>query len=320
MSDRGQPPSGQPSSAQRPPSIQRIGQQNAPKPAPSQAAAQQPVARQPTSVRPPPSSQQPPPQQRERAAPASNIGQPRSPAGYAPRGVTSQQQRDAQQRREHEQQRALQYQREQEQYQREQQQREQQQREQQRLDQLQWEREQRELEQQQLLQAQQRTSALYRSSSLSQFPPPPYGYTPEPPPYSGGVQHTPGQPQYSPQPAHFAPPSFPPPRFAQPAHFAPPTAASVVPTARNTRRPRPLDMPDAGASAEVIAPPAPAQLLAAGMFLGVPLFLATLVVAVLALRSDPNPAAAPTEAPQQTAPGLPVSGQKKAADAPALKP
>ena len=80
-------------------------------------------------------------------------------------------------------------------------------------------------------------------------------------------------------------------------------------------------MPDADASAEVIAPPAPAQLLAAGMFLGVPLFLATLVVAVLALRSDPNPAAAPTEAPQQqTAPGLPFPGQKKAADAPAVKP
>lgn len=184
--------------------------------------------------------------------------------------------------------------------------------------------------------------------------PPPYGYTPEPPPYA----YTPGPPGAAPygaspqppayggsqappsaQPAHFAQPSFPPPRFAQPAHFAPQQVAapaSAVPNARNTRRPRALvadDVLDPNASSEVVALPAPAQILTAGMFLGVPLFLATLIVAVLALRSDPGGVDGAQQAPGTalgspppammapgTNPGALPGAQKKAADAPASQP
>jgi hypothetical protein len=69
-----------------------------------------------------------------------------------------------------------------------------------------------------------------------------------------------------------------PPHFAPPIHGAPPiTARSSVmpPRARSSVLPPPE---------EVLGPVPPAQIMAASVFLGVPLALATLVVAVLALR------------------------------------
>jgi hypothetical protein len=109
---------------------------------------------------------------------------------------------------------------------------------------------------------------------------PPYGMSPQPPPYGMSPQ----APPYgmSPEPPPVAP-SFP-------SHFAPPTHAvpqAPVTTARNSKRPRPNALGESqapGAISEPLPPPTPAAVLAASMFLGVPLALATLVVAVLALR------------------------------------
>lgn len=80
-----------------------------------------------------------------------------------------------------------------------------------------------------------------------------------------------------PPPQAYAAPSFPP-HFAPPLHGAP-----VATTARSTGIPP--RMRASAFPAEVDPPPAtPAAVMAASMFLGVPLALATLIVAVLALR------------------------------------
>ena len=79
------------------------------------------------------------------------------------------------------------------------------------------------------------------------------------------------------QPQHFAQPSFPP-HFAPPMHGAPPVA-----TARSSIAPRRVSAFPAG-DADLMPPAEPGAIMAASVFLGLPLALATLVVAVLALR------------------------------------
>lgn len=104
-----------------------------------------------------------------------------------------------------------------------------------------------------------------------------------------------------PPPQHFAQPQPPPQHFAQPSfppHFAPPTRGlpSTAAPAQNPSMPRSSVIPAAARSSRASAfPPAddmfapdatmpPPNLVAACVFLGGPLFLATMVVAVLALR------------------------------------
>ena len=68
-----------------------------------------------------------------------------------------------------------------------------------------------------------------------------------------------------------------------------------------------------------VGPVEPQQVLAASVFLGVPLLLATLVVAVLALRSDP-PATEMEPGSTSTTVSPAASGQKKGAVAPIVGP
>jgi hypothetical protein len=113
----------------------------------------------------------------------------------------------------------------------------------------------------------------------SQFPPS-YGAAP-----GGPFGHPPnvrvGAPSYAPPP-HASPPQAAP---SFPSHFAPPVHGAPLATARSGVMP-----PHARSS---LAPPAeaipmgpiePRAIMAASVFLGLPLFLATLVVAVLAMR------------------------------------
>jgi hypothetical protein len=85
-----------------------------------------------------------------------------------------------------------------------------------------------------------------------------------------------GAPSYAPPPT--ASPSFPP-HFAPPVHGAPSTTArsSVMP-------PRARSSVAPPAEAIPMGPADPRAIMTASVFLGLPLFLATLVVAVLALR------------------------------------
>jgi hypothetical protein len=100
--------------------------------------------------------------------------------------------------------------------------------------------------------------------------PPPYSMSPQAPPYG-----TSGE-----APAQMTPSNFPP-HFAPPTHGMPQAPAT---TGRRSRRPGAGVSEAPGSMYESMPPPTPAAVLAASMFLGVPLALATLVVAVLALR------------------------------------
>jgi len=128
--------------------------------------------------------------------------------------------------------------------------------------------------------------------------------TPNPP----NLRYTPSQP-----PTGFPAPSLPP-HFAQQQQGVPSTARSSAFPGRR----RSSDVPPE--SIVPVGPVPPQQILAASVFLGVPLALATLLVAVLALRGDPGatemqpgPAASSSASPA-------ASGPKKAADAPAVGP
>jgi len=112
------------------------------------------------------------------------------------------------------------------------------------------------------------------------YAPPPVAYADSSQPQHFGAQ--PGAHESQPlnfgpnqgsQPQHFAQPSFPP-HFAPGMQGAPPTARSSVAPRRPSAFPSEIPMP----------PPEPAAIMAASVFLGLPLALATLVVAVLALR------------------------------------
>ena len=124
---------------------------------------------------------------------------------------------------------------------------------------------------------------------VSQFPP---AYAPnrpsQAPPAHGGPSHAPA-PSYA-APQHFAQPSFPP-------HFAPPTRAMPsTPPPPNVMAPRSSAMPMALRTGRASAFPSeedlfvpdetspPPNLMATCVVLGGPLLLATMVVAVLALR------------------------------------
>jgi hypothetical protein len=123
---------------------------------------------------------------------------------------------------------------------------------------------------------------------ISQYPP---AYVPhrqsQPPPNQGGYPHQ--APSAQPPPQHFAQPSFPP-HFAPPMRGMPSTAApalapqrsSVMPAARSSRRPSAFPAADDLFVPEALGPPP--NLIATFVFLGGPLVLATMVVAVLALR------------------------------------
>ena len=92
---------------------------------------------------------------------------------------------------------------------------------------------------------------------------------------AGGFSPTP------PPVAAYVPSNFPS-HFAPPVHAAPSTpAVQSVPTTSRSQYPRARTSIE---PEELLPPPTPTAVLAASFFLGVPLALATLVVAVLALR------------------------------------
>ena len=127
----------------------------------------------------------------------------------------------------------------------------------------------------------------HHDPSRSQAPPhgshapPPHG-SQYPPAYAPNVrsQPPPAHPSaYPPPQQHFAQPSFPP-------HFAPPSLtprrSSVVPPATPTFRPSAHPPAADPRDAEELGPPP--NLIATCLFLGGPLLVATMVVALLALR------------------------------------
>ena len=135
-------------------------------------------------------------------------------------------------------------------------------------------------------------------------PPQAYAPTPNPP----NVRY--GQPPSG--NLAYPAPSLPP-HFAQQQQAAPSTArASAFPARRRPSAP-PLE------SIAPVGPVAPQQIVAASVFLGVPLFLATLLVAVLALRSDP-PAIEMEPGPAGTTVSPAASAQKKGVGAPLVGP
>jgi hypothetical protein len=168
-----------------------------------------------------------------------------------------------------------------------------------------------------------------------QYPPqaspqyPPQGFSPMPP----GVHQGPSSQGYGGPAQGYAPtpnppnvrynqppqgnPGFPapslPPHFAQQQQAVPSTArASAFPGRRRSSAPPPE-------SNVPVGPVEPQQILAASVFLGVPLFLATLVVAVLALRTDP-PATEMEPVPAGATVSPAASGPKKGAAAPFVAP
>jgi hypothetical protein len=188
-------------------------------------------------------------------------------------------------------------------------------------------------------------------SRPSQFPPPqqapypsqaqphygPQGFSPAPPPVQQGQVSGPSSQGYGAPAQSFAPtphppnlrytPSQPPPGLGAPSlppHFAqqqqgvPSTArASAFPGRRRSSAPPPESIVPVG-------PVPPQQILAASVFLGVPLALATLLVAVLALRGDP---ATTSSSEMQPAPSgstlssaAPPGPRKPAAPPPAASP
>lgn len=132
----------------------------------------------------------------------------------------------------------------------------------------------------------------------------PYAPTPNPPNvrYSQPPPSNPGYPA----------PSLPP-HFAQQQRAVPSTARSSAFPGRR----RSSDPPSE--SIAPVGPVEPQQIVAASVFLGVPLFLATLVVAVLALRSDP-PATEMEPGPAGTTVSPAASGPKKGEGAPIVGP
>jgi hypothetical protein len=130
-----------------------------------------------------------------------------------------------------------------------------------------------------------------------------------PTPHPPNLRYTPSQP-----PTGFPAPSLPP-HFAQPQQGVPITArASAFPGRRRSSAPPPESIVPVG-------PVPPQQILAASVFLGVPLALATLLVAVLALRGSPGGTEIQPGAASAGSAASPASaGQKKAADAPAVGP
>ncbi len=135
------------------------------------------------------------------------------------------------------------------------------------------------------------------------YAPPGYAPTPNPP----NLRYTPSQP-----PPGFPAPSLPP-HFAQQQQGVPSTArASAYPGRRRSSAPPPESIVPVG-------PVPPQQILAASVFLGVPLALATLLVAVLALRGDPAASTSPEMQPGPAGSGVvspaATAGQKKAGGA-----
>lgn len=131
-----------------------------------------------------------------------------------------------------------------------------------------------------------------------------YAPTPNPPNVRYGQPHA-GNPAY---PA----PNLPP-HFAQQQQAVPSTARASAFPGRRRSSPPPSE------SLAPVGPVEPQQILTASVFLGVPLFLATLVIAVLALRTDP-PATEMETGPAGTSVSPAASGQKKAAGAPVVGP
>jgi hypothetical protein len=130
-----------------------------------------------------------------------------------------------------------------------------------------------------------------------------------PTPHPPNVRYTPSQP-----PTGFPAPSLPP-HFAQQQQGVPSTArSSAFPGRRRSSTPPPESLVPMG-------PVEPQAIVAASVFLGVPLALATLLVAVLALRGDPGGATEmqPGPASSSVSPAA-ASAPRRAADAPAAAP